>query len=235
MLGAWNGFPSVFLLVTTTGPAAEYEGDMFGLYKEAGTYNGAPYYVQLDDVSTKGEPHKIYKHDDGWRAGPVLGDTACGLLNSSTTATVPESGWQYGDGTGTWPHDAGLRVTRVGDYSPLLCGTITISATGEAARAQRSSMGRFKPTGQFCAGRQVFYCQKTGRYLTVYPNQVAWGVRDRVNSAGVGVQSGCAPGLCPALARAAVSDRRNVKSWQYAFNGNLHDGNITVKCSVHAS
>ena len=51
MLGAWNGFPSVFLLVTTTGPAAEYEGDMFGLYKEAGTHNGAPYYVQLHDVN----------------------------------------------------------------------------------------------------------------------------------------------------------------------------------------
>ena len=37
---------------------------------------------------------------------------------------------------GTWPHDAGIRVTRVDDISQLLCGTITISATGEAARVQ---------------------------------------------------------------------------------------------------
>ena len=39
---------------------------------------------------------------------------------------------------GTWPHphDAGIRVTRVEDISQLLCGTITISATGEAARVQ---------------------------------------------------------------------------------------------------
>ena len=34
------------------------------------------------------------------------------------------------------PHDTGIRVTRVEDISQLLCGTITISATGEAARVQ---------------------------------------------------------------------------------------------------
>ena len=37
---------------------------------------------------------------------------------------------------GTWPHDAGIRVTHVGDISQLLCGTSAISATGEAARVQ---------------------------------------------------------------------------------------------------
>ena len=226
-----------YLLVTTTGPSAEYWGEMLGLYKEAGTYNGAPYYIQLDDVSTKGKPGKIYKHDGGaWEAGPVLGGAACSLLNSSATATVPESGWQYGDpDKGVWLHDAGLRVTRVGNISPLLCGTITISATGEAARVRGGFMGQFQPTGQFSAGRQVFHFQETGGYLTVYPDFGVWGVSDSVNSTAAGVRSGCAPGLCPALARAAVSDRHKIKSWQYAFNGNMHDGSITVKCSVHSS
>ena len=220
-----------YLLVTTTGPSADHRGNLFGLYKEAGTHNGAPYFSQLNDVDTEGEPYKIYKHvGGGWRAGPVLGDTACGLLNSSTTATVPESGWQYGDGTGTWPHDAGLRVTRVGDYSPLLCGTITISATGEAARVRGDCMGEFHPNGQFSAGRQVFHCQETGKYLTVRPGRAGWGVCDSVNSEADGVASGCAPGLCPALSRAAVNDRVNIKSWQYAFNGQRHNAEITVKC-----
>ena len=209
---------------------------MFGLYKETGTHNGAPYFSQLHGVNTEEEPYKIYKHDGvGWVAGPVLGSATCALRNSSNTATVPESGWQYPDGTGTWPHDAGLRVTRVGDISPLLCGTITISATGEAARAQRCCMGQFQPTGQFSAGRQVFHFQETGGYLTVHPDFGEWGVGDSVDTDTAGVQSGCAPGLCPALARAAVSDRDNQKSWQYAFNGNMHDDNITVKCSVHSS
>ena len=159
-----------YLLVTTTGPSAEYWGEMLGLYKEAGTYNGAPYYIQLDDVSTKGKPGKIYKHDGGaWEAGPVLGGATCGLRNSSTTATVPESGWQYGGGEAGWLHDAGLRVTRVEDISPLLCGTVTISATGEAARVRADCMGQFQPTGQLSAGRQVFHNQRTDRYLSVRP------------------------------------------------------------------
>ena len=128
-----------YLLVTTTGPSAEWQSNMFGLYKETGTHNGAPYFSQLHGVNTEEEPYKIYKHDGvGWVAGPVLGSATCALRNSSNTATVPESGWQYGDGTDidTWLHDAGIRVTLVGDISPLLCGTLTISATGEAARVQ---------------------------------------------------------------------------------------------------
>ena len=168
------------LLVTTTGPAAEQQGSLFGLYKEAGTYNGAPYFLQLHDVNIPGEPGKIFKHDrGGWVAGRVLGGAcaAYDLRNSSTTATVPKSGWQYGDGKGGWHDDVGLRVTRVGDISPLLCGTVTISATGEAARVKSGYMGQFQPTGQFSAGCQVFHCQRTSRYLSVYPGIVAWGVR----------------------------------------------------------
>ena len=96
-----------YLLVTSTGPAAEYQGSAIGLYREAGTHNGASYYVQLHDVNTEEEPGKIYKYKDGgWRAGDVLGGAVCGLKNSSATATVPESGWQY-VGEGGWPHDAG--------------------------------------------------------------------------------------------------------------------------------
>ena len=59
-------------------------------------------------------------------------------------------------------------MTRVKDYSPLLCGT------GEAARVGEDCMGQFKPTGQFSAGRQVFHCQRTGKYLSVYPGEAAW-------------------------------------------------------------
>ena len=46
-----TGEKEKYLLVTTTGPAAEHWGHRFGLYKEAGTHNGAPYYVQLHDVN----------------------------------------------------------------------------------------------------------------------------------------------------------------------------------------
>ena len=65
-------------------------------------------------------------------------------------------------------------MTRVGDYSPLLCGTVTISVNGEVARVGADSMGQFQPTGQFSAGRQVFHNQRTDRYLSVYPGYGAW-------------------------------------------------------------
>ena len=65
-------------------------------------------------------------------------------------------------------------MTRVEDISPLMCGTVTISATGEAARIRADCMGQFQPTGQFSAGRQVFRCQRTGKYLSVYPGEAAW-------------------------------------------------------------
>ena len=35
------------------------------------------------------------------------------VVGPSRSDTVPVSGWQYADGTGTWPHDSGIRVTTV--------------------------------------------------------------------------------------------------------------------------
>ena len=243
------GVKEKYLLVTTTGPTAEFQGSNFGLYREAGTHHGAPYYVQLHDVNTNKEPCKIYKDNNvlygvAWKAGLNLGDAACGLLHSSNTDTVPETGWQYNDGT-TWHHDAGIRVRHVEDISTLLCGTITISATGEAAKFQSKGMGKFRPTGQFSAGRQVFYNR---RYLSVYPCRRAWGSRYNAEDSEIGVRSGCAPGLCPAFRRAAVNEKEKINSWQYhyaeiirnrpypdmQFSG-WEDGDITVKCNVHNS
>ena len=246
------GVKENYLLVTTTGPAAEFQGSNFGLYREAGTHHGAPYYVQLHDVNTNKEPCKIYKDNNvlygvAWKAGLNLGDAACGLIHSSNTDTVPETGWQYNDGT-TWHHDAGIRVRHVEDISTLLCGTITVSAKGEAAKFQSKGMGKFRPTGQFSAGRQVFYNRRTRRYLSVYPCRRAWGSRYNAEDSEIGVRSGCAPGLCPAFRRAAVNEKEKINSWQYhyaeiirnrpypdmQFSG-WEDGDITVKCNVHNS
>ena len=50
-----------------TGPAAEWAGG-FGVFRDAETYNGAHYYVQLHDVDTKEEPRKIYKRQNDQRS-----------------------------------------------------------------------------------------------------------------------------------------------------------------------
>ena len=59
------------LLVTSLGPTAEYQGDMLGIYKKAGTYNNCPYYKQVDTERTDGKEHVIYKRmEGGWAMGP---------------------------------------------------------------------------------------------------------------------------------------------------------------------
>ena len=45
------------------------------------------------------------------------------------------------------------------------------------------------------------------------------------------IQSGAAPGLCPASARSRYNKRFNRDSWQYVDGGEWHDGDITVTCS----
>ena len=39
-----------YILVSTSGNAADHHGDKFGIYKKVGEYNGAPYYRQLHTV-----------------------------------------------------------------------------------------------------------------------------------------------------------------------------------------
>ena len=64
------------------------------------------------------------------------------------------------------------------------------------------------------------------------PAQVNWGVGVSVDNDRAGVKSGCAPGLCPALNRAAVRDRDYQKSWQYVDNG-WHGPARSIKVDQH--
>merc|ERR1711992_450116 len=91
-----------------------------------------------------------------------------------------------------------LQVTPVPDLAPLLCSSVTISATGEAARICPGSLGTFYPTGDFSSGRQVFKHETSGEYLLVPTNKVCWGVQESVNAeTEASIRSGCAPGLRP--------------------------------------
>ena len=69
-----------------------------------------------------------------------------------------------------------LQVTPVSDLAPLLCSSVTISATGEASRIYPDSLGTFYPTGDFSCGRQVFKHETYSWYLLVRGGCVNWGV-----------------------------------------------------------
>ena len=220
---------SPLLLLTTTGPAAEYKGDRFGLYKEEGLHNGVKYYRQLDR-SNKGAYMYQYSKEK-WYISDILGKNGGSLQNLTSSDTVPVSGWQYADGTGTWPHDGGITVTPLEDMASVMCGDITITMSGEAAK-RSDCAGVFKPTGEIGRGRQVFRNPQTGKYLN---GHARWGVRDSIDSTAAGILSGCAPEMCPASHRASYSDRFNQKHWRYGDAQGWRDSaDIIVTCSIHS-
>ena len=153
------------------------------------------------------------------------------LLNTSRTASMPTSGWQYADDK-EWPHDPALTVTPLSDLSSATCSSITISAKGEAARKQSQCMGTFTPTGDYSCGRQVFSSDR-GRYLMVKAGWNSWYVQRSVTAPAAYIESGCSPGMCPAHPRARHSDRLSRKSWQYKANGWWQESDIIVTCATH--
>ena len=219
------------ILVTSAGPSAEHQGDMLGLYKDAGTHNNCHYYKQVDTERTDRKEPVIYRSKEGeggWVIGPGL-DGATRLKNESNTESVPLSGWSCR--TSYDIDDPYLRITP--DLPPA-CGEITITASGDAAVKQPTCVGVYTPTLMFSAGRRVFKHQTQERYLLVPPGYDEWGVRERVETEGAKIASCCAPSMCPADPRAGSSRPLDRTSWVFKDQtGDWIQGNIKVKCSVH--
>ena len=216
------------LLVTSNGDAPNYVS-LMGLYQMMSVkYNSAPAYGQVHNViATK--RHYIYKHKNGdWVAGVGLGGLF-GLYNSNRSPAPPRSGWQY-YGDGEWRSDPDLSIVTISDTSTLICPVITIKATGVAARERPDYLGQFTITNQFSAGRPVWRNNK-GKYLLVHADGVSWYVGDNVETGEGEIQSGAAPGLCPASPRSRYNKRLNQNSWQYGDGHNWYDGDITVTCN----
>ena len=204
-----------------------------GVFLLAGEHNNRPYYRQKHTVDTEGASF-LYSHDNGgWVVSDTLGGAGGYLRNISQTASVPTSGWQYGVGN-AWHHDPTMTVTHKFNLSSATCSSITISAEGEAARKQPSSLGTFTPTGDYSAGRQVFSSDR-GLYLMVKAGYSNWSVRRSVTATGASIQSGCSPGMCPAHPRARSDNRDGQMSWQHAdvdYNG-WRESDIIVTCATH--
>merc|ERR1712038_1778086 len=169
------------VLVRSTGAAAEHQGDCMGVFLLAGEHNNRPYYRQKHTLNTQGARF-LYSHENGnWYVGKTLGaSSGRGLKNTTQTASVPTSGWQYGDAdSNTWLHDPALTVTPLSALSSATCSSITISAKGEAARKVADYLGTFTPTGNYSCGRQVFSSDR-GRYLMVPAGWSSWYVQDSV-------------------------------------------------------
>ena len=236
--------PDEIILLTSNGSIADYQGDLLGLYQLMETqHNNAPIYKQLHNVSVhnKVQQHYIYLAD---------GTTSVEdrLRNCNNGSMLPRSGWEYYDGKGH-TLDPELNIKTVADVNSLICPSVTITASGEAARLRPKYLGQFKPTSQFSAGRPIFR-NSHGKYLLVVPGYTSWGVCEEnvkrfqdkktgrvlvytnLNSCLIRLSSGSAPDLNPASVRAKNNKRIQQTTWQYRqhFNLNWHDGDIQVSC-----
>ena len=226
------------LLVTSSGPSAENQGDMLGIYKKAGTHNNCPYYRQEDTEMSDGEEEVIYRSNEGgWVIGPGL-DGIRHLKNASKTESVPLTGWTCWDSVSQ--KDRYDQYLRIFPDQPPACGEITISDSvnktiSDWYAGQSKCLGVYMPTQMFSAGRRVFKHQTQERYLLVPPGKVYWRVTESVESEGGWMRSGCAPSMCPADPRAKTNERQGWTSWLYGKGkeGGWRHGDITVKCSVH--
>ena len=218
------------LLVTSTGDSPDYFGSYMGLYQLIQQHNQSPAYKQVKHNIIGTRAAYIYKSDSGnWFAGKELGASSGGLRNTNSSPAPPRSGWQYAR-SGEFVSDPDLNIMPVRDTSNLICPVITIKATGVAARERPDYLGQFTITNQFSAGRPVWRNSK-GKYLLVHPDGVSWYVGDNVETGDGEIQSGAAPGLCPASPRSRYNKRLNQNSWQYGDGHNWYDGDITVTCN----
>ena len=136
--------------------------------------------MDYGDIVTEVDKFLYSDGSEGWRVAYILGSNyERGVLsNPANTDHVPVCGWSYYDIYGQAMYDDPLlQVTPVPDLAPLLCSSVTISATGEATDEVPDSLGTFYPTGDFSCGRQVFKHETSGEYLLVPAGCVNWGVQ----------------------------------------------------------
>ena len=224
------------ILLTSSGPSAEYQGSALGLYRREGILNNSPYYRHVDTTVTPrlnmnklrdywmGSEETVYRNKKGeWCMGTGLDSFGRGLYNETKTDSVPLEGWKCWNGDASfedvlfgdegWLEDPHLKITKPSDSSfPLPCGTITIEATGNFVLRKEieDCLGVYKPfKNDFSAGRRVFKHSSMNRFLMV--RSTAWSVDNtEVNF----MASGCAPSMCPADPRAMKSQRFDTTSWR---------------------
>ena len=83
------------ILITSTGPSCESQGDALGEYLlQDETHNGSVSYKQRHTVDSDSGCYYLYRRSDGtWAISLLLGDTSAYLHNPANTPTLPLFGW----------------------------------------------------------------------------------------------------------------------------------------------
>ena len=244
-----------FFLVSSSGPAAEHQSFMFGLYRKTEEKReGRSVYAQEYDKQYKeGTMRKVFSAlfvdgghnkvpelfiDQGvWMIQDVYDNVLLRAVTKSHTPVAVK--WQY-HSRDEWHDDQEITVTGLGE-KPADC-EITITLSEDVVREDYNGImypgvaGVYRADGTYCTGRPVL--KHEGGEFILYSSGGNWKVSAGVHNFWDTLWSGSAPSLCPADPRAARNEKQGVRNWRYApkIQGWMRkyecDG-ISLKCNKH--
>merc|ERR1712150_71773 len=154
-----------FLMISSSGPAADHQSDMFGLYKRIWERSeGRSVYIQEHSTEYGDNSGKLISVQGTWRI--VSFSTV--WLRAATPSESPTSvKWEYevDKNKATWREDAALTVTSFIEKPSCEC-EVTISLSEDVERnimepGGAGVAGVYRENGLYCRGRPVL---QAGRF-----------------------------------------------------------------------
>ena len=219
-----------FFLITSSGPAADHQGAMLGLYRRTELMTeGRSVYMQEQDTQYGASPGKLFSDKGVWMI--TFGGV---FLRAATPSESPASvKWQqYHEYNRTviWCDDPNLTVTGLSE-KPSEC-EVTIRLSQDTIRDVDEPWvaGVYRAEGSYRLGRPVL--QRLGGHFTLSVHGSCWRVKSDVGGA-LYLGSGSAPSHCPADPRAARSLMRGQTHWRYKNKngGKTESSGISVQCN----
>ena len=204
-----------YLLISSTGPAADHMCATFGLYRRTEEMKeGRHVYKQEHDSQEEGHVDEDYKlfSDEGVWAVSFDGDLKLKAAKSSKLPTSVDWLYQfeddeYGnryddDDNSAWHNDPALTVTGLSEKPSCECEvTISLDQDIERKIGEPGVAGVYRGDSSYSEGRPVL--QHSGGRFTLSVEDGSWVVGD--NDAGAEyLRSGSAPSQCPADPKAAI-------------------------------
>ena len=233
-----------FLLITSCGPAADHQSDMFGMYRLTREMTeGRSVYVQESGHGSS--PCKLFSDEDGfWGISKDGYDGDAYLMATTTPSESPTTvKWQYYGlrivADYGWDDDPELTVTGLSKMPSCECEvTIRLSVDIQGDMVMTIVAGSYRADGSYYNGRPVL--RHYGGLFMLYVMDGRWIVSSDVGDDMEYLESGSAPSMCPAHPRAArveYGDFRGLKHWIFASKRiwTQQTTGISVTCNKHLS
>ena len=231
-----------FLLVSSSGPAADDQSDMLGLYRKTEEMReGRSVYTQMDDTKYGAYSPKKFIKKGVWS---IENNDGYVRLRAATPSESPMSAkWQYYDRKEkTMQDDPTLTVTSLSEKPSCDCEvTISLSTDDKRVKWKKDVKGLYKAEdGLYHRGRPLLQHEGGSFTLSVRggdDNGGFWCVRDGVRGSPY-IWSWTAPSQCPADPRAARNElMKGGKYWRSKQGGPLGGYNessgVSIRCKTH--